>query len=281
MGEGSIPAGAGETFSYECAKSSYAVDPRGCGGDVPYYGTPLHQPGRSPRVRGRLRDLLRQVLDFGSIPAGAGETMARAAHMVHVEVDPRGCGGDMRHSAYAHTRQGRSPRVRGRRLQHVPLCQRKRSIPAGAGETPVVWYAPPASWVDPRGCGGDAYVEGVMDAMRGRSPRVRGRRVGEHAGVPVYRSIPAGAGETRYVAPENIGAKVDPRGCGGDKVRMLAETVSQGRSPRVRGRRRNAACVSILARSIPAGAGETPASVILLALAGVDPRGCGGDIDII
>ncbi len=51
--------------------------------------------------------------------------------------------------------------------------------------------------------------------------------------------------------------RVDPRGCGGDRMVTYRSLDELGRSPRVRGRRICARRSSWMVRSIPAGAGET------------------------
>ncbi len=72
--------------------------------------------------------------------------------------------------------------------------------------------------------------------------------------------------------------EVDPRGCGGDRVRARRNAAEKGRSPRVRGRRAEELGLGTYPGSIPAGAGETAASRRAAAAGWVDPRGCGGDI---
>ena len=50
--------------------------------------------------------------------------------------------------------------------------------------------------VDPRGCGGDGVVDVEFGFFEGRSPRVRGRHLLCLYEYFIFRSIPAGAGET-------------------------------------------------------------------------------------
>ena len=91
-------------------------------------------------------------------------------------------------------------------------------------------------------------------------------------------SIPAGAGETIQTDGMTEYSWVDPRGCGGDCFSMRATVRAGGRSPRVRGRRLPLPAPFFLARSIPAGAGETVLCALFLLPMRVDPRGCGGDL---
>ncbi len=112
----------------------------------------------------------------------------------------------------------------------------------------------------------------------GRSPRVRGRPRVEVFDEGSYGSIPAGAGETRSSSSSRAATRVDPRGCGGDRLQFTMIQIKMGRSPRVRGRRSLGADRLGVKRSIPAGAGETEFGDDSLIVARVDPRGCGGDI---
>jgi len=95
--------------------------------------------------------------------------------------------------------------------------------------------------------------------------------------VPLHGWIPAGAGETARPCRRRSTARVDPRGGGGDDQADAGTYAAWGGSPRGRGRR---GFRSRRARGrgwIPAGAGETLQSPRYRSVAGVDPRGGGGD----
>ncbi len=213
---GSIPAGAGETSVDPPHVHPCEVDPRGCGGDRAGSGNRRGCRGRSPRVRGRPTRVRAPWVLGRSIPAGAGETMLPAPSVCASKVDPRGCGGDAVNIAKRQLAGGRSPRVRGRRVDGEARRRCGGSIPAGAGETRSSTPTATARRVDPRGCGGDAPPESAIASDEGRSPRVRGRRRPLPGRLPARRSIPAGAGETRPRAGGLRRRRVDPRGCGGD-----------------------------------------------------------------
>ena len=155
------------------------------------------------------------------------------------------------------------------------------SIPAGAGETSFTSSGNEAYGVDPRGCGGDVEGTRVATCCQGRSPRVRGRQQSIESDLRPQRSIPAGAGETDDQRCDGNGKRVDPRGCGGDRASMRVLSTTPGRSPRVRGRRRVDVADVDAQRSIPAGAGETGRERTAGGCGQVDPRGCGGDQDMI
>ena len=72
----------------------------------------------------------------------------------------------------------------------------KRPIPACAGETRTVSQSQPPEGAYPRVRGGNHLTPEEMEAVRGLSPRARGKRMraGYYAGQ--LRPIPACAGET-------------------------------------------------------------------------------------
>jgi hypothetical protein len=153
----------------------------------------------------------------------------------------------------------------------------RRSIPACAGETLDRVRPLFGRGVDPRVCGGDSRRRSLWWFLRGRSPRVRGRHCCCAVGEDLGRSIPACAGET---IPHSTGpsmSRVDPRVCGGDLDRGHHAISVEGRSPRVRGRRRVAVVDRGFQGSIPACAGETWRVSNATQAQKVDPRVCGGD----
>ena len=78
---------------------------------------------------------LHEVVNGGSIPACAGETLGDGADLADSGVYPRVCGGNSVRSSRDSSLGGLSPRVRGK-LQPMALdSDGWRSIPACAGET--------------------------------------------------------------------------------------------------------------------------------------------------
>ena len=136
---------------------------------------PKGEHGLSPRVRGSLSLLERQLVSAGSIPAGAGEPNAYAKPFQQDKVYPRGCGGAYRVNAVDGIYDGLSPRVRGSHWTSPQAVRDLRSIP--------------------RGCGGAAFNVLPSERGGGLSPRVRGSRQHLQAAHAAPRSIPAGAGE--------------------------------------------------------------------------------------
>ena len=152
----------------------------------------------------------------------------------------------------------------------------QRSIPACAGEPPVLVNEAQVAEVYPRVCGGTTYGFRYPAGESGLSPRVRGNPPHGTGKCGCPGSIPACAGEPAGCPAPGSGARVYPRVCGGTNRRPSRHHPRQGLSPRVRG---NPLCRDASPhkhRSIPACAGE-PRPARLSGTAGeVYPRVCGG-----
>ena len=253
---GSIPACAGEPDELYIEIVPYEVDPRVCGGAKLLNGLALREYGRSPRVRGSRCACRRTPGCGGSIPACAGEPLARRDQGAQPGVDPRVCGGAVLPVEQHGFGEGRSPRVRGSRREGGDGQLDRRSIPACAGEPVPRRAAPCATGVDPRVCGGAGSKAKREVSEAGRSPRVRGEPRGRSPGARI--------------------AGVDPRVCGGALSRLCARIRLPGRSPRVRGSHEERHQRGAGKGSIPACAGEPRGYWCSRTSKRVDPRVCGG-----
>src|SRR5690606_18234801 len=92
-------------------------------------------------------------------------------------------------------------------------------------------------------------------------------------------SIPARAGERLISLSAIAGFVVHPRACGGELGGCESAPTTCGPSPRVRGRGFADGPDRILARSIPARAGERNTGTIGTNVRGVHPRACGGELE--
>ena len=127
-------------------------------------------------------------------------------------------------------------------------------------------------------CGGASTGRSFFTAGRGRSPRVRGSRLGRAQVRAPSGSIPACAGEPNRSRPAHVVKGVDPRVCGGAVQHDQTVLSGSGRSPRVRGSLRSGSRDLRGTGSIPACAGEPPTSARCCGRIGVDPRVCGGAV---
>ena len=211
---GSIPACAGKPPRCRARHRHAGVHPRVCGEARP--GSPRRSavPGPSPRVRGSHAQPKRRGSAIGSIPACAGKPSARRRCRWLPGVHPRVCGEAVPRSSTAVMRRGPSPRVRGSRRQRRAAARAAGSIPACAGKPPGVCPSRPAGRVHPRVCG-EASSRGVSESRwTGPSPRVRGSRAPDDAGLIAIGSIPACAGKPGAPRCHSSCARVHPRVCG-------------------------------------------------------------------
>ena len=185
--------------------------------------------------------------------------MTRVNH--HSEVYPRVCGGNASATCGILRNQGLSPRVRGKRRNPTGEADAKRSIPACAGETGLHDIQDDEPEVYPRVCGGNIVRLEGSGAVRGLSPRVRGKQADWDSHHRQLRSIPACAGETRGKSGTASQPEVYPRVCGGNTYANANTTGVRGLSPRVRGKLKRQAIDALHRGSIPACAGETGVDV--------------------
>ena len=215
----------------------------------------------------------------GSIPACAGEAPERVGWPPAATVYPRVCGGSSLDGGQDRFAPGLSPRVRGKLEAVTGSPSTVGSIPACAGEAPMLIIIPGYQPVYPRVCGGSAGASFNACCQKGLSPRVRGKCrgiplpglnqrsipacAGEAGGVPHSGgrgagSIPACAGEAYRAVSSPQRSGVYPRVCGGSPGYPLTPGIFLGLSPRVRGKRASPPPSQEYPRSIPACAGEAP-----------------------
>ena len=130
--------------------------------------------------------------------------------------------------------------------------------------------------VYPRVCGGTASALEAALHQVGLSPRVRGNHFRANALAVVRGSIPACAGEPRWLAGRARLARVYPRVCGGTRRPNTCGCPRAGLSPRVRGNPSSPQLSDCREGSIPACAGEPSAQASRSQAKWVYPRVCGG-----
>ena len=201
LGQGYIPACAGEAAAARVTARTNWVHPRVCGGSLGASRSASRSWGTSPRVRGKRAMLRFPANPIRYIPACAGEAAALPKSLTVSEVHPRVCGGSRYCDAMLARWKGTSPRVRGKGV-HGVLGQ--GYIPACAGEAAAARVTARTNWVHPRVCGGSLGASRSASRSWGTSPRVRGKLI--HGLVPLreVRYIPACAGEA--AAPPRPGA---------------------------------------------------------------------------
>ena len=252
--------------------------PRVCGENVDTRNWEAWLKGSSPRVRGKPKRNVLCAFPHRLIPACAGKTYScyplsdsRTAH-------PRVCGENKNRSVMSRHGGGSSPRVRGKLIEALGGQVIRRLIPACAGKTESLSKtlgAPPAH---PRVCGENVVFSFLGSPPTGSSPRVRGKLVGIVKGAINGRLIPACAGKTRSRFHRIRRCRAHPRVCGENCVASHWPPASSGSSPRVRGKRQAIDRSPANIRLIPACAGKTVRSRLIVDSRPAHPRVCGENI---
>ena len=174
---GLIPACAGKTTCVRQRRWPVRAHPRVCGENVQIVDLAQGESGSSPRVRGKLVRCCGCGLDGGLIPACAGKTLSSRMLKTWAAAHPRVCGENHIVEDWQDYVKGSSPRVRGKHLQLADDSLRRGLIPACAGKTPRSRSGRLTLRAHPRVCGENSPRDAGGLALRGSSPRVRGKRV--------------------------------------------------------------------------------------------------------
>ena len=137
-----------------------------------------------------------ETQNFRFIPAGAGNTAPLKICTKAIAVYPRWRGEHYFCNAQRYSRIGLSPLARGTLDQAVLFFQRRRFIPAGAGNTQKQNTETAVPAVYPRWRGEHDEITLTTEQKRGLSPLARGTRAAVVPGGRCRRFIPAGAGNT-------------------------------------------------------------------------------------
>ena len=130
-----IPAHAGKTQHACLCQAPTRAHPRACGENSRNSKGGTCTPGSSPRMRGKHRRTVWNVLPGRLIPAHAGKTNVQllivSVHWAH----PRACGENFPGEYSEYSCEGSSPRMRGKQRRRWLPHLRRRLIPAHAGKT--------------------------------------------------------------------------------------------------------------------------------------------------
>ena len=231
-----IPAHAGQTVRYAVHTRKPPDHPRACGANWVKWVVGVLVFGSSPRMRGK-RLLQGVLVVIGRIiPAHAGQTTRPNGRGSHAPDHPRACGANLLLRKGAEFSPGSSPRMRGKPAVH-PLAQgASRIIPAHAGQTTHEATAI-TLWPDhPRACGANRAGRESHPPPPGSSPRMRGKLSRSVAWRIRGRIIPAHAGQTHSEFFHGLADADHPRACGANYPSELVSTVTNGSSPRMRGK---------------------------------------------
>ena len=193
---GLIPAWAGKTKAARlCAKNDRA-HPRVGGENSSHALATSSASGSSPRGRGKRRRHRRRGGARGLIPAWAGKTAIVSLISKPASAHPRVGGENRLGVATRISKQGSSPRGRGKHELRYRLTPEDRLIPAWAGKTTRRRRPLLTGWAHPRVGGENRDIMREMPADHGSSPRGRGKPNRQAGRLPAGRLIPAWAGKT-------------------------------------------------------------------------------------
>ena len=272
----SIPAHAGEPEGTRRELRRAKVYPRPRGGTQTRIVDLDLAQGLSPPTRGNLADQPKGPEIRGSIPAHAGEPTLVPAKGLWYMVYPRPRGGTPSVRRGASVLAGLSPPTRGNRPASMLCAASIGSIPAHAGEPEGVFPRRRRHGVYPRPRGGTTIIEYGETLAMGLSPPTRGNHAAGHVARKSARSIPAHAGEPVSICGIRRRRRVYPRPRGGTRSVGVAPVESIGLSPPTRGNLERGVRARPQGGSIPAHAGEPPATPPLPTTPPVYPRPRGG-----
>ena len=170
---------------------------------------------------------------------------------------------------------GSSPRMRGAPGFGRPSRPVEGIIPADAGSTIHIHYDMQERGDHPRGCGEHDRLEHDLLLLQGSSPRMRGA-LNKAPNLWLFTGIiPADAGSTHQFVPVGPNQRDHPRGCGEHSIGEPEAIIQEGSSPRMRGARGSPPGAFCIKGIIPADAGSTTISQLLIRAIEDHPRGCG------
>ena len=273
-----IPARAGKTWHDSPCDCVAEAHPRACGENGRQERSKDEAFGSSPRVRGKRAYARVKLYDSRLIPARAGKTGTSPNTGPSAWAHPRACGENHALLVNDPNALGSSPRVRGKPRRVVKGDRRRRLIPARAGKTGPCRHLPEEQPTHPRACGENVQEVSLVAIPAGSSPRVRGKRPDLVSGEVGARLIPARAGKTRSGVAVRSSSSAHPRACGENWSTASRRSTASGSSPRVRGKRLQAAPHRSDAGLIPARAGKTCGGARSLFRRGAHPRACGENL---
>ncbi len=169
-----IPAGAGNTVPRIISLSSSTVYPRWRGEHSASLMPIIGLGGLSPLARGTQSDAIDALIDARFIPAGAGNTISVMLKDIAGSVYPRWRGEHWQNKHRGTRGAGLSPLARGTLDQAVLFFQRRRFIPAGAGNTKFILINTAFVSVYPRWRGEHLTAFDAREIGGGLSPLARG-----------------------------------------------------------------------------------------------------------
>ena len=231
--------------------------------------------GSSPRGRGKLA--LVQVNGAGKrlIPARAGKTLWPPSASSPSRAHPRAGGENKPSGALANIAYGSSPRGRGKRDHGRTAHRRAGLIPARAGKTMCCTRYAEDRGAHPRAGGESSLRPITILSPAGSSPLGRGKPSETPLTPRSVRLIPARAGKTGREYRRSPGRRAHPRAGGENPCCSRRGVRPAGSSPRGRGKPQHVAGHRLSHGLIPARAGKTQFSNLVVHCLSAHPRAGG------
>ena len=212
---------------------------------------------------------------LGIIPAYAGNTQVAHVKSLALRDHPRVCGEHFSEQFERINKTGSSPRMRGTRMISSDFLTYLGIIPAYAGNTCWTLSTLRELQDHPRVCGEHLSRHAWSARLAGSSPRMRGTPLQYACRRIRHGIIPAYAGNTSLHDPDSKQLGDHPRVCGEHVDRQSFAVRKWGSSPRMRGTLGFHVIVFHDAGIIPAYAGNTGGTQVIIAAKGDHPRVCG------
>ena len=165
-------------------------------------------------MRGKRQTRMHMASRPRIIPAHAGQTRLGVMSVGDGTDHPRACGANLLLRISFTPAFGSSPRMRGKPLGSGQRSQRRRIIPAHAGQTYVTSDGNNNGPDHPRACGANSLPMTFIIDRNGSSPRMRGKLGHVHDRAGEARIIPAHAGQTFRRSASCTRWPDHPRACG-------------------------------------------------------------------
>ena len=173
---------------------------------------------------------------------------------------------------------GSSPLARGKPPVRRAEPHPRRLIPARAGKTGFEAVDDLGAGAHPRSRGENCHAGGTQAARGGSSPLARGKLTGKYVAIAATRLIPARAGKTTPIVPEEDTLQAHPRSRGENSDAFCAQLETLGSSPLARGKLDTVRLTMWCAGLIPARAGKTLSSLLRPLLFPAHPRSRGENV---
>ncbi len=231
--------------------------------------------GTSPRVWGKLHDLVCTRPMPRNIPTRVGKTIIRSSCRGLQPEHPHACGENFQTRFDHRPVRGTSPRVWGKQVRQAALPSHHRNIPTRVGKTNNLDGDIDVNAEHPHACGENAPTRGYSVPSIGTSPRVWGKLLLPQVFRLISRNIPTRVGKTGPAPLLESGYSEHPHACGENPAGQMSAYMPVGTSPRVWGKPSPVEVEARPPRNIPTRVGKTSGRTCTRRWTPEHPHACG------